>query len=466
MPILCLPIRFLDDRYHGRTDRGRSVEWPPSPLRLFQALVAGNCGSSSWCDRTHGEALRWLVRQRPPTIHCPDGVEGAPCMWYVRNNSDDGQHSKAEKHCRPTLLCGGNSIHYVWSVDPGDWHDGRHAEQLQSMMRTLRALGWGMDFVVGSGRIGPAPASVQVWEAVRPSFDPLDSLPVPSEHTLRRLQSKYAEAEHEPKHLDTEAFRAERFHYRQRGTRSFCAFRFVRDEDDPAVYGLRHIKQLAGQLRHVAADVAKDQVDPTLIDGMILGHPKDGPRLSIVPLPSIGHPHSDGLIRRVLLAEPFGSDGVLCARLARGLQGKTVEFEGACSCRSSELDAISHGDSVLRRYTTEANTWASVTPVLLPGHNERRQQRRDHARSIARAQALLCKSLHQAGLRTPAQIEIDQVPYWPGSLHARDYDPRDKLAHLPRYHCRIVFDSPVAGPLSIGAGRHVGFGVLAACDQS
>src|SRR6185437_13089146 len=38
---LCLTLRFLDSvpRFHGRGDDG-NPEWPPSPLRFFQALVS------------------------------------------------------------------------------------------------------------------------------------------------------------------------------------------------------------------------------------------------------------------------------------------------------------------------------------------------------------------------------------------------------------------------------------------
>lgn len=39
---LLFSIRFLNDRYHGLTDNGEKAEWPSSPFRVFQALVAGN----------------------------------------------------------------------------------------------------------------------------------------------------------------------------------------------------------------------------------------------------------------------------------------------------------------------------------------------------------------------------------------------------------------------------------------
>src|ERR1700730_13175967 len=35
----CLSVTFHDCRFHGRRDNGEP-EWPPSPLRLFQSLVA------------------------------------------------------------------------------------------------------------------------------------------------------------------------------------------------------------------------------------------------------------------------------------------------------------------------------------------------------------------------------------------------------------------------------------------
>ncbi len=38
---LCISVTFLDPLYHGRLNGDRTAEWPPSPLRLYQALLAG-----------------------------------------------------------------------------------------------------------------------------------------------------------------------------------------------------------------------------------------------------------------------------------------------------------------------------------------------------------------------------------------------------------------------------------------
>ncbi|MER3462825.1 MAG: type I-U CRISPR-associated protein Cas5/Cas6, partial [Armatimonadota bacterium] len=38
---LCISVTPLDDLFHGKGDDDEP-EWPPSPMRLFQALVAGS----------------------------------------------------------------------------------------------------------------------------------------------------------------------------------------------------------------------------------------------------------------------------------------------------------------------------------------------------------------------------------------------------------------------------------------
>ena len=61
---LCITIRFLQPYCHARADQGQP-EWPPSPLRLFQALIAAAAGH--WNERvelrTAKTALQWLEQQ-------------------------------------------------------------------------------------------------------------------------------------------------------------------------------------------------------------------------------------------------------------------------------------------------------------------------------------------------------------------------------------------------------------------
>ena len=63
---LCITVRFLQPFSHGRGDGGEP-EWPPSPLRMFQALVAAS--AAYWNQRMALEyavpALEWIAKQPP-----------------------------------------------------------------------------------------------------------------------------------------------------------------------------------------------------------------------------------------------------------------------------------------------------------------------------------------------------------------------------------------------------------------
>ena len=84
---LCITVRFLDGTFHGRADRGEP-EWPPSPLRLFQALVAAAAALRNEPGglQSASPALRWLETQAPPTIIAPSGRIGEKYRTYVPDN--------------------------------------------------------------------------------------------------------------------------------------------------------------------------------------------------------------------------------------------------------------------------------------------------------------------------------------------------------------------------------------------
>src|SRR5712692_11692388 len=79
---LVISVRLQDGRYHGAGD------WPPSPARLFQALVAG-AGLSGPLQREVRDALEWLERRPPPLVGAPLPRRGQRVMFYMPNNDLD-----------------------------------------------------------------------------------------------------------------------------------------------------------------------------------------------------------------------------------------------------------------------------------------------------------------------------------------------------------------------------------------
>jgi len=123
-------------------------------------------------------------------------------------------------------------------------------------------------------------------------------------------------------------------------------------------------------------------------------------------------------------------------------------------------------DKMVRRYTKATGIWASVTPVVLPGHNDRKH---DKTRRLIKA------ALSQSGIKQPCEVEWSPFSHFPKSFSAHKYD-RDKqpigyirpdhLATLTAVHLKLRFGNAlsVPGPLSIGAGRHCGLGILAGIE--
>ncbi|MEK6281735.1 MAG: type I-U CRISPR-associated protein Csb2 [Acidobacteriota bacterium] len=475
--IFLLSIRFLDDRYHGLTDNAKKAEWPPSPFRVFQALVAGNVRGGKLPDSVEN-ALRWLESLAPPDIIAPQTRPGPVLLTYVLNNvSDSNPNSRAPKTMRPTLLNGDRLVQYAWGIDASQTDTREHAETLKRAARHINAVGWGIDLAIGHGEIvehlpPPIESRVQYRPTAAGLIGGLD-LRVPRRDSLVSLKSTYADflkRYESPSITKLESAGAifEPQRYVVGIARPNVAFRLVNLDGDTTSIRHQLIAPLVGMVRaltnrpHVVASLGQE-----VIDREIKGHPYEssGDRVSILPLPTIRRGPTDGRVRRLILAQPFESDGALCRELGQLFDGEELEpLGGEERFPRLFLERIIGRDTIVPSYIGVSRVWTSVTPVLLPGYDDRKEHRGNHQKRLARAEQLVQKALGQAGTLHSAHIELSRVPYWTGSLHSQEYQPRARLAHYPRWHVRLTFDRPLTGPLAIGAGRHCGFGVFARMD--
>ena len=103
--VLLISVRFHEGRYHGTGD------WPPSPARLFQALIAG-AGLQGSLQTEQVDALEWLETMPPPIIAVPTIRKGQPVGNFVPNNDLDAVGGdprrigsiRAKKEIRPLLF--------------------------------------------------------------------------------------------------------------------------------------------------------------------------------------------------------------------------------------------------------------------------------------------------------------------------------------------------------------------------
>jgi len=252
-------------------------------------------------------------------------------------------------------------------------------------------------------------------------------------------------------------------------------------------YPHRKLIHIAGMVRHLAIEAMKKDpprnVDADWVESYVAGHAPDNARdhrqLSYLPLPSVGHEHTDPGVRRVMTAAPVGDEDWL-QHIARHLAWQALKPEPAqpdpfAGHEPPVLVPIPQrlcGSGVPGCYTGPSSVWHSVTPVILPGHDDHKSDK---------TQALIQKALKQSGIEQPCAFEWSAFSRFPKSFSAHKYD-RDKrpqgyirpdylssqtAIHLTlRFHDGSAEEEPVAvpGPIAIGAGRHCGLGLFAAWE--
>lgn len=523
MTHFCLSLRFLDQAYHGEAD-GNDREWPPAPLRVFQALVAAaarrNGGELTGTTRS---ALEWLERQAPPLVVAPATVTGAGYTLSVPNNAMDivgrawsrGNESnsgdanpathRTMKPVRPTLLLG-EAVHYLWELPAPTPEDvRRHAEALWSIAADVVALGWGLDLVVGHGAIIPDEEaktfSGERWQPLRDAEN--GGLRVPVEQTLadvvqryRRFLDRIGPSGFVPPPALSVYRKIEYRRETDAPSRPVAAFCFLDLEADRFVPfdTAREGLTVAGMLRHATQVAAIRNGWPDA--GFILGHgPQSegedhvavGPlRFAYLPLPTMeprGQSRHAGHIRRAILSTFAGGCEREIAWARRALSGE--ELVRTDKQRAAILSLVSSTEKVVQCYTQRAQEWATVTPVVLPGHDDPRHYRRRLkdtvdaeeqkellARLDARIDGLLRKAIVQAGfsetLAEHALIDWRKGGFWPGAELADRYGVPDHLKRFPRLHVKIQWRDKdgnvvkVPGPICIGGGRFYGMGLFAA----
>lgn len=485
---LCISVTFLDPYFHGKGD-GDRPEWPPSPMRLYQAMLVGS--RTGWrklrwsMDDQYNlrQAFLWLERQAAPEIIAPEARAAPSYMLFVPNNDSDEITSRQERltskvaHPHHISIQGSladepQTLYYLWAIPEEEWATAsQYANLLSRESQHLMALGWGIDQVVGNGRIITADEAGQLsGERWQPWTDALHSphrLRVPMEGSLEDLDAVYTSF---CTQLDGGVFNPPRKFKRFRLVSYIEVTRFPHrpyacfELQEGTAFRQETVNEVAAMLRSLVCrernrndfrDHFDDETEIYLA-GHVSGKRHTPPRFSYLPLPTIGHSHADGMVRRLMIAEPLGGGGSRASWAQTRLEGQVLlDRDGN---ERGQLLELWRGSSqkMVSRYVGEGRIWSTVTPVVLPGHDDGKR---------TKATKLVLQSIGHAGIQIDAitDLTIRKAPFWPGSQHPREYKKPRYLNHFPAWHVQLVFRESVSGPLALGAGRHAGLGLMATC---
>jgi CRISPR-associated protein Csb2 len=462
------------------------AEWPPSPYRLFKALLsAAKIGASleKWND-TREQAMLWLEKQPVDCIVAPACRYGDLLNRSVPNNLRDkcwkrffaGKNPEFEKanesKTEQAVFLDPGFLYYVWKLEDTEVEKNvRLIETLNEMLVDIPYLGRGMDFVGVDGAVSDvsAIAALRGIRWVRGNWyketqkEHGIKLRLPVEGTFHELCKIHAEKETsvsdsilDPSfaHMVSEQYFDSTVNHRP-----YVVFRLVNEDGINQPYSPKRVTDLCGMIRHLTLDLANQMgyKDANFRNSVIGLHHEVGDfghRLSYFGLPTIQSFNEDREIRRIMIADRAGSSPDVIAWVGRVLRGKELKpepgFYGAILQEDTRRE-------VVWNYVGSSRVWQSVTPVVL----EEKFREKSLGAFLTRVvkfsgiDPTLVESVQP--LRYPPHKGLSSTFNIPDSIKSKGY----KLGYY-----MITFKQPFVGPLALGRGKDRGLGVFSAVGAS
>jgi CRISPR-associated protein Csb2 len=484
--LFALTIQLHDRRYHGTGD------WPPSPARVFQALVAG-ASEGGRLAASAERALKLLETLPPPIIAAPPARRGQRVALFVPNNDLDAVEGDPErvgeirtkKAVHPYLLEGEPRFLYAWSLP----EEG--GEELVELAQGLYQLGRGVDPAWAIGEIiddDELAARLRAHRGTihRPTTaEGTNELAVPTVNSLLSLIRRFEGARQrlrpgsDGKLYFVQPPKPEFVMVQYDGQAPFHLFE-LRDEsspNQPSPWAIKRAAQLIERVRDTVVDALVTALPERKgdIERVVVGRKADGSnagpiseRVRFIPVPSIGHEHADLSIRRVLVQVPPGpllEGDVLWALSGRRLFNAETGEEGATVLVAAPRD------SMVERYSASSRIWRSITPLALSAAPRRRidparqheepKPAREREEEEASARHAVAQALRHGNVSASlVKLRVQREPFDARGTRAEEFAAGTRFSKHALWHVELELDREIRGPLVLGDGRFLGLGVM------
>ena len=445
----------------GNTGQLQRGEWPPSPARLFAALVAAD-GTRGQMRVTDGTELLWLEALPAPTIYAH------PVAWHqtqqprfvvkVERGAKEGTHQEYVARSgalhRPGVRVAPRNARVVYQ-----WDRTAPAETFESIRLRAARVGY----------LGAADSPVRLRVATEIPVDRPAEVFAPDPGGEASLNV--------PRPGDTDLLDRMFDSWRTRGasvTRSqFPALarstRYRTPDSQAAVdrgvvVAWLHLRPaVSGRRVSPLTSLFKEAVlshhqrihgePPAVLHGH--GFARSGYDLArYLALPDVGFPRSRGRIHGLALWLPPDSDEVTRAKArdaalaVQALKGPGVDV-AVVPWEDEPRPWAAHPGRWLQR----SRGWVTAFPAV----HERRGKVR------LREVAAWCR---HAGLPEPVSFRQSRSPLATGGVDLMPVEVnRPERPALPYSHVEIRFAEAVPGPVVIGAGRQRGLGLCVPADE-
>lgn len=434
-------------------------EWPPSPSRLFGALVAAD-GTGSRCRVTDGTELKWFERLPPPVIHADPGPRHQVLLpRFVVEHSGKAERNTHQEYVgrkgvevRPGVRVAPRvpRITYVWK-------DQTPGTPILDALR-LRAAR------IGYFGTSDTPARVRVLmrlpdvdnriAAFTPDLAGDLTIAIPAEGDLLTLDAMYETWSGRGATVSRSQFPALRHEANYRSLRAGAS---TSPDRGGVVAWLRVQAPVSGRRVAVVSALFKaallskyqglfGEPPPVLHGHGFSGRGYDIARF--LALPDAGFPRSRGRIFGLALWLPPGLESVErrrcrdAAYAVRRLTGSGIDMR--VSPHDGAERPLAANPS---RWTRSSRGWVTAFPAI-------------HERRGPMTLAGLSRWCRHAGLPAPVAFRSTRGPLVRGAADLAPVEVnRPGRPRLPYSHVELWFKEPLRGPVVIGAGRQRGFGL-------
>jgi CRISPR-associated protein Csb2 len=192
--------------------------------------------------------------------------------------------------------------------------------------------------------------------------------------------------------------------------------------------------------------------------------------VAYIPLADVGHSYADGHLLGVGIVFPSVLELEMVDKIIHALFTHDTEDSsnileiGDADLIQWTLELERRGDRpiALRPETwtgawagQPSREWGTVTPIVLDRHGKGPHKREQAEQTVAEAceRISLPRPLSVSASSTSPILGVQHARSFPNMVRKRD---GGKCAHT---HARIIFDQPVRGPILLGAGRYLGYGL-------
>jgi CRISPR-associated protein Csb2 len=492
-------------------------------MRLFMAMAATYFEAAG--NNQHRAAIEWFESQPPPTVCASDCQQRTVVTAFVPVNDKKGSESLGSTRSRqartfPTVIPDSDVMYYIWDGEVPEAHVLALGEILTNVSRighssSLVHAWLDRDFDIANA------AALHAWTA---GEEVLGGRPMRTHYSgaLRELEIAYngnaielyadlirqiSEASGKAKSGLKKQLQKEfgdavptsrrpeprltaRYH-RADITPKLPALNSCFDDQllvlafqDGPVLGCESTLRVTTALRGA---ILSQFTSPAEIPEWISGHQLDGKpsqktHLAMMPLPFIGAEHSDGHLLGIALAFPrevnpraratglrkllsdpeTGEDKEIVLRL-----GDLVIVTLRVESRSAAPLALRS-----RTWTGASMYWTSARPIVLDRF-PKLDRNADRQGWLAETMEIVSTSCERIGLPAPADIAISMNSFLSGVPRAKPsgggfpaYGNKNGASTRCMVHATIAFRQPVTGPVLLGAGRYLGYGLCKPFDPT